>query len=591
VEVYQAVPSGFAYDPNPTNGALHLDTWATLIWTSGDFAISHNIYFGDSFDDVNVGSESTFLGNQTESMFIVGIPGFAYPDGLVPGTTYYWRVDEVNDLHPDNPWKGSVWSFSIPPSKAYEPDPADGAESVNLNVELGWTAGLNAQLHKVYFGESFEDVNNATDGTQQVVTTYTPEPLEPAKTYYWRIDELTGGQNSGIHKGDIWSFTTVGFVVDDFEDYDAGENRIWYAWHDGLGYGVAGSANYFTGNGTGSNVGDENTNSYCEETIIHGGGQSMPYWYDNNKQGYANYSEAELHLTTMRDWTEEGVTELSLWFRGYPASSGSFTEGTDGTFTINAEGTRIGWKSDECYFSYKSLSGPGSIVARVDSIEGPLDYAIAAVMIRETLDPDSMSACAYFIAHGEVGFHQRDSKGSKGVDTYLPDITLPRWLKLERDVFGTFRAFHSADGSTWRPFENSAPVSIPMQSEVYIGFAVASRVGNHTCEAVFSNVTITGTVGSEWISQDIGITTNDAESLYVAIANSGREYAVVYHDDPAATTIDTWTKWIIPLQTFADQGIVLTEVDRIAIGIGTQGNISIPDGSGKMYFDDIRLSR
>jgi hypothetical protein len=55
--------------------------------------------------------------------------------------------------------------------------------------------------------------------------------------------------------------------------------------------------------------------------------------------------------------------------------------------------------------------------------------------------------------------------------------------------------------------------------------------------------------------------------------------------------IDTWTEWTIPLQSFADQGIDLTDVDRIAIGIGTKDNMTIPGGSGKMFFDDIRLYR
>jgi hypothetical protein len=66
---------------------------------------------------------------------------------------------------------------------------------------------------------------------------------------------------------------------------------------------------------------------------------------------------------------------------------------------------------------------------------------------------------------------------------------------------------------------------------------------------------------------------------------------VVYHDNPAAVQIDTWTEWVIPLSAFADQGIVLTNVDRIAIGLGTQGNMTVPGGSGKMFFDDIRLYR
>jgi hypothetical protein len=65
----------------------------------------------------------------------------------------------------------------------------------------------------------------------------------------------------------------------------------------------------------------------------------------------------------------------------------------------------------------------------------------------------------------------------------------------------------------------------------------------------------------------------------------------VVYDDPDAAQIDTWIEWVIPLQIFADQGIKLTNVDRIVIGLGTQGNMAIPGGSGKMFFDDIRLYR
>jgi hypothetical protein len=66
---------------------------------------------------------------------------------------------------------------------------------------------------------------------------------------------------------------------------------------------------------------------------------------------------------------------------------------------------------------------------------------------------------------------------------------------------------------------------------------------------------------------------------------------VQYNDNPNATQADSWQEWVIPLQTFADQGIDLTHVDRIAIGLGTRGNTTVPGGSGKMYFDDIRLYR
>ena len=104
-----------------------------------------------------------------------------------------------------------------------------------------------------------------------------------------------------------------------------------------------------------------------------------------------------------------------------------------------------------------------------------------------------------------------------------------------------------------------------------------------------TNVSFTGTVGPQWANQDIGILNNDAEPLYVAVSNSTGNPVVVVHDDPAAAQISTWTEWIIPLQVFADQGIILTNVDKIALGLGTKGNMTVPGGSGKMLIDDVRL--
>jgi hypothetical protein len=162
-------------------------------------------------------------------------------------------------------------------------------------------------------------------------------------------------------------------------------------------------------------------------------------------------------------------------------------------------------------------------------------------------------------------------------------------VKLERSISGSFTVSHSANGSNWQPVTGATPQNIPMGANVYIGLALTSHDAALTCRTVFSNVTTTGNVTGQWAHQDIGIFSNAAEPLYVAVSNSTGSPAVVAHDDPDASTIDTWTEWIIPLQAFADQGIVLTNVDRMAIGLGTRGNTTIPGGSGKMYIDDIRL--
>jgi hypothetical protein len=115
----------------------------------------------------------------------------------------------------------------------------------------------------------------------------------------------------------------------------------------------------------------------------------------------------------------------------------------------------------------------------------------------------------------------------------------------------------------------------------------------------YSEVELTLDYPRDWTEQDAsklmiwfrGILNNDAEPIYVALYNRTGVAVVVYFDDPAATQIGAWTEWVIDLQTFADQGIDLTDVDRIAIGVGTQGNMTIPGGAGKMFIDDIRLYR
>jgi len=407
-------PWPYALGPEPADGVLIEGTWANLSWSPGDFAVSHDIYIGDNFDDVDSGAESTFVGNQTGTFIVVGFPGFAFPDGLVPGTTYYWRVDEVNEVEPNSPWKGDIWDFSVPPKTAYFPDPADGAEAVDVDVELSWTPGYGSKLHTVYFGETFEEVDNATGGQAQGSATFTPGTLKMAKTYYWRVDEfdiavthkgnvwsfttegtvtaldpvngavdvsqtpvltwspgfgashevyfgtdpasleLKGSGNLGSESfepgqlewnttyywrideannanadspwiGPLWSFTTANFlIVDDMESYndinegEPGSNRIYLAWIDGFENPAV----------NGSVVGNLNP-PIAEQTIVHSGNQSMPMSYDNN----VGKSEATLTLTSNRDWTVNGVSTLTIWFRG---SSSNTTEQLYVTLNGNA---------------------------------------------------------------------------------------------------------------------------------------------------------------------------------------------------------------------------------------------------------------
>jgi hypothetical protein len=111
-----------------------------------------------------------------------------------------------------------------------------------------------------------------------------------------------------------------------------------------------------------------------------------------------------------------------------------------------------------------------------------------------------------------------------------------------------------------------------------------------------SEATLTLVYPRDWTAEGVaklslwfkGASANSAERMFVALNGT----AVVYHDDPSATQIGRWTSWVIDLTRFADQGVNLTSVNTITIGIGAKDpGAPGPGGQGTMYFDDIRLYR
>jgi len=552
--------------------------------SSGDVTL-----YLDGQDDTRVSSDTDAF--DIESNFDVKI-GQMYD--LSSSRWFIGAIDDVRIydtvLTPEEITKAMMGD----PRLAWGPSPADGSTpNIDVAKPLVWTPGDSAVKHDVYFSSDeqavfYADVSD-TSGlyrSRQDANSYIPpDALDYNQTYYWRVDEVEA-DDTKVHKGRVWSFTVADFiVVDDFEAYDARDNQIWFTWYDGLGFGSPDAPPYFAGNGTGSAVGDENTSSFTEETIVHGGGQSMPLAYNNNKQGFQPYSEVQMTLNSQRDWTAQGVKALSLWFRGYTASVGSFSEGPAGTYKMTARGTDIWDTSDEFHFAFKELSGPGSIIARVESLRNSNNWAKAGVMMRDTLDPDSRHAMMVVSPAQGVSFQRRSTTGDVSFGTTIADVSAPQWVKIERDMGGNVSASYSENGTLWTQVGGEV---VTMNAPIYVGLALTSHDINITCEATFSNVQVTGSVGPQWTNRDIGILSNDPELLYVALANTGGTPAVIFHEDPNAALIDTWTEWNIDLAEFT--GVNLANVNSISIGLGDRNNPQ-PGGSGKMYFDDIRLYR
>ncbi len=474
-----------ASGPTPADGVYHEDTWVNLSWRAGDFALSHDVYFGENFDDVNNGAEGTFQGNQAATFLVAGFPGFPYPDGLVPGTTYYWRIDEVNDTEPNSPWKGNVWSFMVPPKTAYQPDPADGAGSIDPDVQLSWTGGFGSKLHTVYFGENFDDVNNAAGGLPQGDTTYTPDTLKLAKTYYWRVDEFDAVET---YKGHVWSFTTQGGVGSPDPAngaVDIKQTPI-LTWSPGI---YAASHELYFG---------------TDEDAVKNADTGSPEYKGTRDLGAQSYDPGMLEWDTTYYWRIDEVNNAnpdSPW----PGILWSFTTAN---FLI------------------------------VDDFESYNDL--------DPADPDSNRIFNAWL---------------DGYD----DPTNGSLVGYETPPFAEQTIVHGGSQSMPVFYDNS--------------------VG-------YSEATLTLTYPRDWTEKGVNTLTiwfrgnsdNAAETLYVALNGS----AVASHDNPNAAQITTWTQWNIDLQAFADQGVNLTNVNTISLGLGNKNN-PLAGGSGTMYFDDIRL--
>ncbi len=111
--VLPAPTSETATNPVPADAATDVVREIVLQWTPGETAVTHDVYLGTVFDDVNTASRANPLGVLVSQ----GQSDASYdPDGLLEfGTTYYWRIDEVNAPPDSTIFKGEVWSFTTEP--------------------------------------------------------------------------------------------------------------------------------------------------------------------------------------------------------------------------------------------------------------------------------------------------------------------------------------------------------------------------------------------------------------------------------------------------------------------------------------------
>jgi glutaredoxin len=160
------------------------DTWTdSVIWDGHDY----NNGNGKDFGSIQFGNIAVIASVFNDTWH----QGYAYPPFASPFDAYW--VDETAGV--------LVAAPKIPSN----PDPADGATSVDINKYISWTGSLgDAITYDVYFGTESTPPKVANN---QSATTYNPGTLSYSTKYYWKI--VTYNEYGNSTEGPIWSFMTA----------------------------------------------------------------------------------------------------------------------------------------------------------------------------------------------------------------------------------------------------------------------------------------------------------------------------------------------------------------------------------------------
>jgi hypothetical protein len=234
------------------------------------------------------------------------------------------------------------------------------------------------------------------------------------------------------------------------------------------------------------------------------------------------------------------VAAFALWTDGDIGSVGAAGSASfaNGTFTVNGSGLQIWGNSDSFNFAYQTLSGDGSIVARVVSVNP--GSATAGIMIRDSLNANAMSAFgAYFSSNAYLNY--RTTTGGGTSQSSAAAGPLPYWLKLSRSG-NSISAFSSVDGINWTATGSSQTIN--MGQNVYIGLALVSNNNSSTpATATYDNVSVNSTAAPAPVISSVSATSASVGSQVVISGTGfgGAQGNSIVTLNGAMVTISSWS--------------------------------------------------
>jgi len=626
----------------PMNESIVDQTWIQASWKAGDSAKLHDVYFGESFDEVSAATPAdtkVYVGRQAITQLLIGKPGGAAPDGLVPGKTYYWRVDEVNEGQPGSPWKGQVWSFTARPTDAWKPSPADEWRNVDPNHDLTWEPGMGAIFHTVFFSESLDEVANAPMGTMSATASYEPGTLKLDTTYYWRIDEFAFPP--GItYKGPVWSFTTLGKNSGVKAEYFAGmelagdpiltqiEPSINHSWGDAAVAGdlidqisarwranleVPATGTYMLITSTDDGVRlwldgrliinqwiDQGTTDWIAQVDLVAGRYYMieMEYYENGGGAVAQLSWQS--DTLPRQIIPSGWLQLPLWATSpSPAHLSPYADQAPIlTWRAGASAT-----AHDVYFgddanavaaadTTTTAIYKGQQAADATSFDpGPLEWGKTYYWRVDEINPDGVLTgpvwsftTATFLIVDDFESYTNDS----------PNRVFQTWIDgwgFSQDEF--FPQGDPGNGSGAMIGYDPGLGNIMETRIVHGGFQSMPLDYNNVNSPFYSEGIRTWSAPQNWTVNGMntlmvhvqGQASNAAAVLYVTLKDSTGKSATVSYGDDTAVTSGAWVAWEIPLTNFT--GVSATKIKEMTIGVGQRAQPTA-GGAGRIFIDDIR---
>jgi hypothetical protein len=203
-----------------------------------------------------------------------------------------------------------------------------------------------------------------------------------------------------------------------------------------------------------------------------------------------------------------GVIATPAWAQGVAAETGIFEGHSDvgtvlhagsvdydaskQTYTISGSGENMWFASDAFQFAWKKMSGDVTLTADISFLTATgNEHKKAALMIRQSLDADSVYADVVLHASRLTSLQFRDEKGAITREIQS-NVSAPKRLRIAKRGDYVYMSLGASGGE---PTVAGGWLRIPLQGKFYVGLGVCSHDKDVAEKAIFSNVELTQRAG------------------------------------------------------------------------------------------------